>query len=124
MIYAAALLAATCFMIALRAMAIPAITARVLTTGREAARVMGDKSIEDDDKERLMQQASVQLLKTFVSISARAAAALVAGAIPLAMLHAAGIVPLAAVGAFLATWQGIALTAVGMTLVYFVKTSS
>lgn len=124
MIYAAALLAATCFMIALRAMAIPAITARVISTGREAARVMADRSVADDDKERLMQQASIQLLKTFVSITARTAAAVAAGAVPLAVLHAAGIVPLAAVGAFLATWQGITLTAVGMTLVYFVKTSS
>lgn len=124
MIYAAALLAATCFMIALRAMAIPAITARVLTTGREAARVIGDKSMQDDDKERLLQQASIHLLGTFVSISARAAVAFAAGAVPLAALHVAGIVSLPTVGTFLATWQGIALTAAGMSLVYLVKTSS
>ena len=75
MIYAAAGLAASCFMIALRALAIPAITARVLETGREAARVMSDKGMADDDKERMLQNASFTMMRALLMNPRHAAAA-------------------------------------------------
>lgn len=121
MIYAAAGLAASCFMIALRALAIPAITARVLETGREAARVMSDKGMADDDKERVLQNASFTMMRAFASITMRSAVAVAAALLPLLVFHTAGVADWTAVTYALATWQGIVLTGVVMTVVCFVK---
>ena len=108
-------------MAALRTLAIPAITARVVATGRDAARTMSDKTLDDDQKERMLQQASLTMLGAFGAISARSALAILAGLLPLVALHAAGIVALPNVGHALATWQGIALTGLVMTAVCLVK---
>jgi hypothetical protein len=117
----AAVIAASFFIIALRAMAIPAITLGVIANGREAARVMTDKSLGDDEKERRLQKASVEMMRAFGSITLRAAAALAVGVVPLIALQAAGIAEMTTVGHALATWQGIVLTGAAMTAVYFVR---
>jgi hypothetical protein len=124
MIYAAAGLSVSFFTIALRALAIPAITARVLETGREAARVMGDATMEDDDKERLLQRASLTMMRAFASITARSALAIAAAVIPLFAFHMTGIADWTAVTSALVTWQGIAMTAVLMTAAWFIRVGS
>lgn len=124
MVYAAALLAASVFMLALRAMAIPAITARVITTGREAARVMGDRHLDDDRKEQLLQKASLTMMRAFGSITVRTAAAVAAAVLPLLAFHAAGAADMGSVAQVVATWQGILLTGAAMTAVYFVRVGS
>ncbi len=124
MIYAAAGLSVSFFTIALRALAIPAITARVLETGREAARVMGDATMEDDDKERLLQRASLTMMRAFASITARSALAIAAAVIPLFAFHMTGIADWTAVTSALVTWQGLAMTAVLMTAAWFIRVGS
>jgi hypothetical protein len=119
-VYAAAALAASFFMIALKALAIPSVAARVVAMGREAVRVMRDAGVGDDDKERLLQQASVAMMGAFASITLRTALAVAVALLPLLALHAAGLVLMPAVAQALASWEGIALTSVAMTAVYFV----
>lgn len=121
MVLLAAVVAASFFMIALRAMAIPAITARVIATGREAAGVIGDKRLGDEEKERLLQKASIGMMRAFGSITARSAVAVAAALVPLLALQAVGVAEISTVGRALATWQGILLTGVAMTAVYFVR---
>lgn len=122
--YAAAILAASFFMLALRALQIPAITGRVVATGREAAQVMGDRVMDDADKERLLQGASLRMLGAFASISLRTVLSVVAALVPLLALHAAGVTELTAVGETLASWQGIAVTGLAMSVVCLVKVPS
>lgn len=124
MVYAAALLSAACFMTVLRVMAIPAITARVVSTGREAARVMRATDLGDDAKEQILQRASLSLLGAFASITGRTAVAIAAAAAPVLLLHAGGLVAAGVVWSYLASWQGILLTAAAMTAVCFVKVGS
>jgi hypothetical protein len=119
-VYAAAALAASFFMIALKALAIPSVAARVVAMGREAVRVMRDAAVGDDDKERLLQQASVAMMGAFASITLRTVLAVAVALLPLLALHAAGLVLMPAVAQALASWEGIALTSVAMTAVYFV----
>jgi hypothetical protein len=119
-VYAAAALAASFFMIALKALASPSVAARVVAMGREALRVMRDAGVGDDDKERLLQQASVAMMGAFASITLRTVLAVAVALLPLLALHAAGLVLMPAVAQALASWEGIALTSVAMTAVYFV----
>jgi hypothetical protein len=88
--------------------------------GREALRVMRDAGVGDDDKERLLQQASVAMMGAFASITLRTVLAVAVALLPLLALHAAGLVLMPAVAQALASWEGIALTSVAMTAVYFV----
>ena len=124
MVLTAAVVAAIFFMITLRVMAIPAITARVIATGREAAGVIGDKSLDDGEKERLLQRASLGMMRAFGSITLRGGLAMAAALVPLLGLQAAGVADMAAVVRALATWQGIALTSLAMTAVCFIRVRS
>jgi hypothetical protein len=121
MVLTAAVLAASVFMVALRAMAIPLAAARVVTVGREAARILADHGLGDDEKERLIRGASLALARSFGSIAARTGIALAAALLPLVALQVAGVVDVASVAAALATWPGVLLTSVAMTGLYLVK---
>ena len=104
MTYLVILIAACCFMAALRMTDVLGLTAGVLEQGRAAARILNDRTASDDQKERLLQQASLGMMRAFVSISVRT--------------------DLAATANALVTWQGMTLTAVFMTAVHFMKLPS
>lgn len=121
MIYVAIIVAASCFMAAIRLLAIPPIAAGVVGTTRSAAAVLRDRAMSDDEKERLMQRASLTLMRAFASLTARLAAAIAISLLPLLALHAAGVVQLSAVGELLGSWEGTAVTTAAMTAMYCVK---
>ena len=124
MIYLGAVVAAACFMVALQLMRVLPIAAGVADMTRAAARTFNNAELSDADKEQFLRKASVSLLGTFVSITARAAVALGAALLPLFALQAAGLVDVTAVADFLATWPGILLASVVMTAAYFVRIRS
>ncbi|HEY0876791.1 MAG TPA: hypothetical protein VGD94_25165 [Vicinamibacterales bacterium] len=124
MTYLVILIAACCFMAALRMTDVLGLTAGVLEQGRAAARILNDRTASDDQKERLLQQASLGMMRAFVSISVRAGLAFAAALVPLLLFQAAGVTDLAAAANALVTWQGMTLTAVFMTAVHFMKLPS
>lgn len=121
MILVAAVIAASCFMIALRAMAVTSVTTHIVATGREAARVIADKRLQDDEKERFLRSSSIRMMRAFASISWRTAVAFAAAVVPLLVLQAAGVAQMANVAHALATWQGILLTTVAMGAVGLIR---
>jgi hypothetical protein len=119
--YLGAVLAAACFMGALQLMGVVPLAGGVVDTTRAAARTLKDVGLSDADKERLLRKASASLLGTFVSITVRAAAALGAALLPLAAFQLAGLADVAVVAGFLATWPGLLLASVVMTVAYLVR---
>jgi hypothetical protein len=109
---------------ALQLMRVLPIAAGVADMTRTAARTLNNAELSDADKEQFLRKASVSLLGTFVSITARAAVALGAALLPLFALQVAGLVDVIAVADFLATWPGILLASVVMAAAYFVRIRS
>jgi hypothetical protein len=106
---------------ALQLMRVLPLATGVVATTRAAARTLKDAGLSDADKEQLLRKASTSLLGTFVSITVRAGAALGAALLPLAAFQFAGLVDVAVVAGFLATWPGILLASVVMIVAYFVR---
>jgi hypothetical protein len=120
LIYVAAVLATVCFGITLRLLGAITVAADVMATSRQAAACMRDPALGDDEKEKLLQTASISLLRNFLGIVARGAAAVAAAVIAVLALQAGGLVDAAAVASFLATWQGILLSCVAMAAAFLV----
>jgi hypothetical protein len=121
-IYLAAVLAASCFIIALKAMGILPIAAGALQTTRAAALAVKDGGLSDDEKERLLRKASLTLMRTFASIAVRGLGAIAVSMIPLLVFDSSGLADMTAVVNWFATWQGILLTSTAMTAAYFIRT--
>lgn len=121
MTYIAALLVASCFVIALTLLGLAPIAAKVIETAGSAVKSMRDPALNDLAKEKAARNASRTLMGSFLSMTGRTAIAFVASLLPLAIFDATGLARWSAVTHVLATWQGI-LLATGVTvLVYLVR---
>lgn len=121
MIYVSAALAVLCFAAALKAVRIVPVSLRAAEVSREAAGWIRDRTLDDDEKERLVRKASLSLMGAFVSILGRGFAALAAAAAPVVALNLAGIVRIADVAELLARWESIVVVSIAMTVPLFVK---
>jgi hypothetical protein len=121
LIYVAAILATACFGFALRLLGVVAVAGEVITTARAAGSCIRDPQLSDIEKEKTVQKASLSLMAGFLSIAGRGVAALAASILLLVVLQVSGLVRVAAVTQWLATWQGVLLTSVVMTSSYFLK---
>jgi len=119
--YVAAVLAAACFGLALRWLGVVAVARRVVATSREAAECIRDPALSDLEKEKMVQGASLSLMRGFLSILARGVGAFGLAALLLLALDAVGAARAADVTHWLATWQGIVVTSVVMLGAYFLK---
>lgn len=77
----------------------------VITTSKEAYRVLTDSALNDDEKEAAMQQSAKALARQFVFISAASLAAVAAPLGVVCVLAAVGLVSLKAVVEALLSWQ-------------------
>ena len=114
---AAATLAFLTFVIAFRVSNIAALARDVVGTSGRAYRVMADQTLDELAKERAVRQASLHLLKRFLQIALLAALIVVAPALLLVGLDAAGIIADEQVYGILLTWQGVVASTLGVVLV-------
>lgn len=116
MIYAAALAAVALFVLALERFGVVRESRRAIAVSRDAIRIVPDASLDDDAKERMLQQASVTLFGAFASIAGRTIAAFAVSLVPLAVGEVTGLAPARAVAAWLATPEAIVVTSVLVVL--------
>ena len=121
MVYLAAFLAVLFFVLTLELLSIVQVGARAIKTSRSAAESMRDPTLSDEDKERRTREASLTLVRCFVSIGARSLAAVGAALLPLLAFEVTGLARWTAVTGWLATWEAIVLTTVIMTVAYYLR---
>jgi hypothetical protein len=119
--YATTVLVALAFAAALRVMRLVPLARSALQTAQSASRTMRDPALGDDSKERIVRQASIELMRQFLAIAGRSAAAVAISLIPLAALSAAGLVTWSGVTRALVTWQGIALATAAIAAATLVR---
>jgi hypothetical protein len=119
-IYAAAILSVAIFLVALWSLRIIGIAAKALEISRHAVRTIRDPDLSDEDKERILQKASVALLGGFLSITLRTAAAIGTSLLPMLAFDVAGLASFWVVVEILASWEAIILFSVSLTLVCLV----
>ena len=115
MILAGASLTIAFFVIAFWLSGVVPVAVRAVDTGRNAARTLRDPALDDEDKERALQRASLSLMGGFVSIVARAAAALGISVAPALVFEAVGLARFSDIAALLETWEMIIAASVILT---------
>jgi len=108
-IVATAALSLVLFVAALAWLDLIAASASAVVTAREAAAIMGDRTLDDRAREHAVQQASLRLFSGFASILGRGVLALAVSALPLWLAHVTGLADVHAVLAFLARPDIIAI---------------
>jgi len=121
-IYAAALAAVACFIIAFERLGVVAVARGAMRSALDASRVMRDARLSDEEKERAVRASSLVLLRSFGSITIRSAAALAISLLPVLALQAAGLAALPAVNRLLLSWQGLLLASVTVAVAYLART--
>lgn len=119
--YVVAVLASLGFGIALRVLGIVGVAAKAIAIGRDSANCLADPKLSDLEKEKFIQRSAVALMRGFVSIVGRGAAAFMLAGLVVFAFQAAGLVQASAVSQFLVTWQGILLTTAVMSAAYLIK---
>lgn len=120
MIYLAAFLTVTVFVVALWRLGIVPEATEAIAVSRNSAKSIRDPALSDEDKERLVRRASLTLLRGFLAITWRGAAAVGISLLPMLAFDVAGLADFRAVADFLATWEAIVVASVVITLVYWV----
>lgn len=121
MTLAAALLAAALFLLGWRLARIYPLATATLSTLREALAVMQDASRDDLEKERLVRQYAVSMLRRFAQLAALIAAVIGAPALLLLAMDALRVVEFGAVVALMSSWWFIAITGAGALAVCFIR---
>ncbi len=121
MIYLAAFLSVSIFVITLWLFGIISVAIKAVEVCRESTKTIRNPALSDENKERTLQRASLTLLGSFLSITARAAAAVGASLLPMLAFDVAGLASFRDVADFLATWEAIILVSAVLMLVYLVR---
>ena len=121
MIYLAAFLSVSIFVITLWLFGIISVAIKTVEVSRESTKTIRNPALSDENKERTLQRASLTLLGSFLSITARAAAAVGASLLPMLAFDVAGLASFRDVADFLATWEAIILVSAVLMLVYLVR---
>lgn len=119
MIYFAAFAAIAVFLGAFQLLRVVPVASDAAGVAQEAMRSVRDSSLSDEEKEVLMQRASLKLLGGFVSLSVRGALALAFSAFPLFAMQWMGLTRVDDVVSLLSTWQAILATTVVITAGYW-----
>jgi hypothetical protein len=94
----------------------------VLTTTRDAMNILHDKNLDDLDREKKLQRASLQLGSAFVSISIRSALALATSFLPIWLVSLSGQVTIEDVLVYLSRWDVIVAVTLVVILIYIIST--
>jgi len=121
-VYGAAALAAACFALAFRWLGIAPLARRAIAISVDAGRVVRDRALDDDAKERAVRNASLTLLGHFASLTLRSIGALALSYLPVLAVDAAGVTTVSAVNGVFLSWTGVALACVAFGAVYLLGT--
>lgn len=121
MIYLAAFLSVSIFVITLWLFGTISVAIKTVEVSRESTKTIRNPALSDENKERTLQKASLTLLGSLLSITARAAAAVGASLLPMLAFDVAGLASFRDVADFLATWEAIILVSAVLMLVYLVR---
>jgi hypothetical protein len=80
--------------------------------------------MDDIEKERIVKRSSLELLRSFFSITGRTVAAVLVSVAPLVALEMADLAKFSSVTRLLSTWQGIVLSSFVMAVTLFVRTKN
>ena len=114
-----AVLSIVVFMLCLKWFGVVKVSHGVLATSRDAVGAMRNQKLDDDEREKIVRKASIQLLAQFFSIFTRVVAVLVASFIPIWAISLTGVTTVDAVFGFLARWDVILVITVVMIAAYF-----
>ena len=114
MTYLAIALAIAVFCWSLRAFRLVPASLDAVSTAREAAGVMRDPALDDDEKESRVQAAALRLFKLFATITLRVVVALALPALAVALLTWIGAVEAEAVLDAALSWPVIVVSTVVM----------
>lgn len=114
-----ALLSIVVFMLCLKSFGVVKVSQSVLATSRHAVGAMRNHVLDDDEREKIVQKASLQLLGQFFSIITRVAGVLVASFIPIWLISLTGLTTIDAVFGFLSRWDVILVITLVMIAAYF-----
>jgi hypothetical protein len=92
------------FLVALSRVRLVGVAAQALDTSRGALTAMREPSLDERERERAVQRASVTLFGHFFSLLGRAAVAVAASLAPVALAAVTGLAPAHAVFGFLSRW--------------------
>jgi hypothetical protein len=120
-IYLAAFLSVSIFVITLWLFGTISVAIKTVEVSRESTKTIRNPALSDENKERTLQKASLTLLGSLLSITARAAAAVGASLLPMLAFDVAGLANFRDVADFLATWEAIILVSAVLMLVYLVR---
>lgn len=112
MTYVAAALAVTVFVGVFERLGIVDVARHAIGTSRSAGGTLIDPHLSDEEKEQALRVASLSLVRDFLRIGLFGALALAASAIPVGILHLAGLAEMEATIAWLGTWQAIGLISI------------
>ena len=121
MIYLAAFLSVSIFVITLWLFGIISVAIKAVEVSRESTKTIRNPALSDEKKERTLQRVSLTLLGSFLSITARATVAVGAALLPMLAFDVAGLASFRDVADFLATWEAIILVSAVLMLVYLVR---
>lgn len=91
-----------------------------MAVARDTMAIIGDKSLDDDEKEPLVQKAAIRLLGYFAVLTLISLLVLAAPALLMWLGQLAGIASFAAVSDFLLSWQVIVGATVLMIAVIWI----
>ena len=117
----AVVLACTAFLVALRLSRLERLTLDVVSSCRTAVAAMRNASLDDAEKEHLVQHAAVRLMKRFVAISFLGAAVLAVPVLVLLALDALKIAPFQAAVSLSLRWEVIAGTSLAAVVVWLAR---
>jgi hypothetical protein len=89
------------------------IATDVLVTTRMAAAAMGDETLDEAAREKVMRRSSLRLVSDLMALVMRSAAAVAVAIAPILLAQAAGLAQAQRVFAFLSRWE----TALATTMV-------
>ena len=112
MIVLIACLSILAFMLAFHVLGIVPVASQAIATARAAGQVMGDKTLDEEIKEREVQKASISLMKSFASLVVRLVLLLVAAFLPIYLAELVGVTTTDAVLGFLLRLDVILITSV------------
>lgn len=121
MIVAVSILSIAVFMVAYRVAGIYTITLDALASVRKATSVIRDDSLDDEQKEFLIKQSVIHLLKRFVQITTLGALILSLPIVLLLVFDALNIAQFQEVTNFLLRWEVVSVTTVGVVIISIIR---
>lgn len=113
-----ALLSIAVFMLCLKLFGVIKVSGSVLAVSRYAIDAIRDDQLNDDEREKIVQKASIQLLGQFFSIIVRVVGVVIASFIPIWLISLTGATTAEAVFTFLSRVDVIIATSLAMVAGY------